>query len=155
VDRSGIRSSTPLARVSAAALGVKASVPVPDYDGCAEWGGFEENQMAFLDRHNRSGQARWIPRLSTHAKQGKHAAFLNPAQTVLPPILSTATVPHRFRGFFKAGQPVEVGVQLAGEKKQFRVGTEWTEAVMEYTPPIAVMGDIPASITIPPGASVL
>jgi len=155
VDKNGIRSSTSLARVDATALGVKATVPVPDYDGCVEWGGFEERQMAFLERHNRSGQARWLPPLSTDAMEGRHAAVINKERTVLPPILSTATVPHRFRCFFKAAQPVKLGVQLAGETKQFQVGTEWTPAVMDYTPPIAVMGDIPASITIPPGAEVL
>jgi hypothetical protein len=48
-----------------------------------------------------------------------------------------------------------VSVQLASEKKQFRVGTEWTEATMGFTPPLAVMGDISASITIPPETEVL
>jgi hypothetical protein len=155
IDGNGIRSSTPLVRVDSAALGVKAALPVPDYDGCAEWGGFEESQMAFLERHNRSGQSRWIPPLSTDAKEGKQAAIINRERTVLPPILSTATVPHRLRCCFKAAQPVDVTVQLASEKKQFRVGTEWTEAAIDNTPPIAVMGDIPASITIPPGTEVL
>src|SRR5262249_55739220 len=138
IDANGVRSSTPLLLVDSSALGVKATLPVPDYDGCAEWGGFEESQMLFLERHNRSGQARWIPPLSADAKQGKHAAIINRERTVLPPILSTATVPHRLRCCFKAAQPVEVSLQLAGEKKQFRVGTEWTEAVIDYTPPIAV-----------------
>src|SRR5262245_34249657 len=155
VDKNGVRSSTPLVRVDCAALGIKATVPVPDYNGCSEWGGFEGHQMAFLERHNRSGQARWIPALSKDAKEGKHSAVINKERTVLPPILSTATVPHRFRCFFKAVQPLEVGVQLAGEKKQFRVGSEWTRAVLDYIPPIAVMGDIPAVITIPPGSEVL
>jgi dienelactone hydrolase len=155
VDKNGIRSSTPLVRVDSKSLGIKASIPVPDYDGCSEWGGFEEHQMAYLERHNRSGQTRWIPALSADAKEGKHSAVINRERTVLPPILSTATVPHRFRCFFKASGPVDVVVQLAGEKKQFRVRTEWTEAVLDYTPPIAVMGDIPAVITIPPGSEVL
>ena len=49
VDKNGIRCSTPLVRVDSAALGVKASVPVPDYDGCAEWGGFEEDSDCVPD----------------------------------------------------------------------------------------------------------
>jgi dienelactone hydrolase len=154
IDRNGLRFSTPLLRVDAAALGVKAS-SVPDYDGCVEWGGFEDSHLAFLVRHDRSGQTRWIPRRSTDAREGKYSAILKPGRTVLPPILSTATVPHRFSCFLKAEKPVDVTVQLAEKQKQFRVGTTWTETSLDFTPPKNVMGDIPASIVIPPGVTVL
>jgi hypothetical protein len=154
-DKKGLRYSTPLVRVEPAALGLTASAAVPDYDGCVEWGGFEDPQLAFLDRHTRSGQARWVPRRSRDAKEGKYAAVLEPGRTVLPPILSTAEVPHRFRCFLKAEKPVEVTVQLAAEQKQFRVGTEWIEAVLDFTPPRGIMGDIAASVTVPAGATVL
>ncbi|HTI50954.1 MAG TPA: hypothetical protein VL475_08385, partial [Planctomycetaceae bacterium] len=96
VDRRGVRSSTPLAQVDATALGVHPSLVVPDYDGCAEWGGFEEGQVAYLARHDAGGQKRWVPKLSTEAREGKHSAMLPPDRTVLAPILSTAEVPHRF-----------------------------------------------------------
>lgn len=156
IDERGFRTSTPLLRVDPASLGVSAAAPpVPDYDGCAQWGGFEESQVAFLARHNQSGQTRWVPQVSLDAKEGQHSAILKPDRTVLPPILSTALLPHRFRCFLKAEKPVEVTVQVAGEQKQFSVGTEWTEVGFDYTPPEDIMGDIPASITIPSGAVVL
>jgi dienelactone hydrolase len=154
-DRNGHRFSTPLLRVDPGALGVKASVPVPDYDGCAEWGGFEDSHLAFLQRHDRSGQKRWVPRRSTDAKEGKYSAVLNPGRTILPPILSTAKVPHRFCCFLKAERAVEVTVQLASEQKRFKVGMEWTEVHMDLTPPDTLMGDFPASVTIPTDAKVL
>ncbi|MBI3860412.1 MAG: hypothetical protein HY290_00800 [Planctomycetia bacterium] len=155
VDGKGIRSSSPFARVDSSALGIEAKASVLDYDGCAEWGGFEEPHVAFLTRHNQSGQTRWVPRLSTDAKQGKHAAILTSERTVLPPILGTATVAHRFTCYFKCAQAGEVVVQVGSAKKQFRVGTDWTEAVLEFTPPSAVMGDIPATITIVSGTDIL
>jgi dienelactone hydrolase len=155
VDNGGIRCSTPLVRVDAAALGVKASVPVPDYDGCAEWGGFEEASLAYLTRHDRSGQTRWIPRVSHDAKEGQQSAILNPGITTLAPILSTATVPHRFRCFLKADKPAAVTVQLASEQKRQLVANDWTEVVMDWTPPNTLMGGVSASITVPPGADVL
>src|SRR5205823_6502032 len=126
-DATGYRYSTPLLRVDSAALGVKASAPVPDYDGCGEWGSFEDAQIAFLARHDRSGQARWLPKRSTDAKGGQYAAILHAGRTVLPPILSTAGVPHHFRCYLKADKPVELTVQLAGTQKRFPVGTDWTE----------------------------
>ncbi|RPI77217.1 MAG: hypothetical protein EHM42_14055, partial [Planctomycetaceae bacterium] len=127
VSASGLRSSTRLARVDSQALGVTASIPVPAYDGCQEWGGFEAGQIAYLDRHHRGGQTRWVPRVSDDAIEGKHSAILEPGQTALPPILSTATVPHRFTCSLKADSPVEVIVQLGGEQRSFRIGTSWTE----------------------------
>ena len=51
---------------------------------------------------------RWVPRRSTDAKAGKYSALLKSGQTILPPILSTATVPHQFSCFLKAEKPVDV-----------------------------------------------
>jgi dienelactone hydrolase len=155
VAASGIRSSTPLVRIDSTELGITPTASVPDYDGCSEWGGFEEAQVAFLVRHDRSGQARWIPRLSADAKEGKHAAVLNPDRTVLPPILSTATVSHCFSCFMKADKRARVDVRLADEQKEFAIDTEWTEIEMNLTPINTLMGGIPATITAPPGATVL
>ena len=154
-DRKGIRSSTPLVRVDSAALGLKAAISVPDCDGCAEWGSFEEPQIAYLARHNMSGQARWIPRVSHDAKQGKQSAILNTGQTILAPILSTATVPHRFVCFLKSDKPVDVQVQLAGIQRSMHIEPEWTQVDIDFTPPNDLMGGIPASITVPAGATVL
>lgn len=154
-DKNGIRCSTPLVRVDSAALGLQTASPVPDYDGCAEWGGFEESQIAYLARHNMSGQARWIPGLSHDAKEGKQSAILNTGTTIMAPILSTATVRHRFVCFLKAGRRSEVIVQLAGEHRSQQIETDWTEVDLELTPPNDLMGGIPASITIPPGTTVL
>ena len=154
-DKSGIRCSTPLVRVDSAALGVKASIPVPDYDGCDTWGSFEQPQIAYLERHQASGQARWIPRVNDDAKEGKQSAILNAGNTVLAPILATASVPHRFVCFLKADKPIEVSVQLAGEHRSAQIKTEWTEVAIDVTPPNELMGGIPASITIPAEATVL
>jgi dienelactone hydrolase len=155
INKHGFRSSTRLLQVDPAALGLQARTPVPDYDGCAEWGGFEPAQLAYLTRHDRSGQRRWIPRLSSIAKEGKQSAILQPGRTYLPPILGTATVRHRLACFLKAEKPLHVRLQLAGVEKDFAIGTEWTEISMEYTPPVSVMGEIRASITTPPGSTLL
>lgn len=153
-DAHGYRYSTPLLRVDFAALGVRASSPMPDYDGCGEWGSFEDSHIAFLTRHDRSGQARFIPRRGSDAKEGKYSAILPPGRTVLPPILSTALVPHRFRCFLKADQPVEASVQIAGQQKRFQVGADWTQIDLDYTPPSEIMGQVAATITIPEKATV-
>ncbi len=155
IDARGIRSSTPIVRVEGASPGHSGPPSLPDYDGCSEWGGFEESQMAFLARHNRSGQARWIPRLSREAKDGKYAAILKPHETVLPPILSTAGVPHRFSCFLKADLPCVVDVDLAGEHKEFAVDREWMEAAMDLTPPNSLMGTFSAIISAPSDIRVL
>src|SRR5262249_57119367 len=128
------RSATLLVWVDSAELGVKAAQPVPDYDGCAEWGGFEEDQIAYLARHDRSGQRRWIPRISSDAHDGRQSAILPEGKTVLAPILSTAKIAHRFSCWMKADKPVDVTVQLAEDSKSFRIGTGWTRVDMTLTP---------------------
>jgi dienelactone hydrolase len=155
VATNGLRSSTPLLQVDSGKLGVKATIPVPDYDGCREWGGFEESHIAYLERHTRSGQTRWIPRVSGDARDGVHSAILEPGRTVLPPILSTAGVPHRLTCSLKSDKPVTATVQLATQQKTFDIGTEWTEIQLEHTPPNDVMGGTPASLTIPAGTTAL
>jgi dienelactone hydrolase len=155
ITAGGIRSSTPLVRIDSAELRIAPTASVPDYDGCSAWGGFEETQIAYLVRHDRSGQTRWIPRLSDDAKEGQHAAILNAERTVLPPILSTATVPHHFSCFMKADKPVRVKVQLADEQQQFAIADKWTEISMNLTPANTLMGGFPATITAPAGATVL
>ena len=155
VSSAGARSSTSLLRVDAEQLGIKASVPGLDYDGCCEWGGFEEHQIAFLARHNSCGQVRWMPKLSTDAKEGMYSAILNVDRTVLPPILSTANVPHEFSCFMKSEVPATVTVQLAGDTKEFSVRSEWTRIAMNLTPVNSLMGGIAATIVTAPDSRVL
>jgi hypothetical protein len=151
----GYRSSTPLLRVDAAALGVKASTLVPDFDGCEKWGAFEEDAIAYLSIHMRGGQRRWFPNLSSDAREGKHSAILGAGEIVLPPILCTANVPSRFSCYFKAAQPVEVTVKLGEKKRTFPVSTTWTKIEMDFTPPNPLMGVFPASLSSSGGTKVL
>jgi len=155
INKDGLRSSTPLLRVESRTLGVINSAMLPDYDGCHEWGGFEESQMTYLRQHDRSGQRRWQPHLSNDAVEGKHSAMVEGGTTVLPPILSTSNVPHRLTCWLKADKPVQIIIRLGAEQKTFQIGSNWTDVRMEYTPPLDVMGLIPASLTAPMGAALL
>src|SRR5262249_53451205 len=120
-----------------------------------EWGGFEEDQIAYLARHDRSGQRRWIPRISSDAHDGRQSAILPEGKTVLAPILSTAKIAHRFSCWMKADKPVDVTVQLAEDSKSSRIGHGWTRVDMTLTPANTLMGGIRASITVPPAVTVL
>lgn len=153
--RDGLRSSTQIVTVEAPQRGVKTTTAVPDYDGCREWGGFETSQIQYLDRHHRGGQTRWIPQVSDDAFDGKQSAIVPQGQTVLPPLLSTATVPHRFSAMLKADAPIDVIVQLVDRQKTFRIGTNWTRIALEYTPPVSPLGETPAIVQVPAGATVL
>jgi dienelactone hydrolase len=156
VAANGIRSSTPLVRIDPRELGLDDILsPCPFYDGCCEWGGFEEEQIAFLKQHNNCGQVRWLPKLSPDAKEGKYSAILNADRTILPQILSTANVPHQLSCFMKADHPTTVTVQLNGESREFSIGTEWTNVTMNLTPVNSVMGSIGASIVTPAETRVL
>jgi len=150
-----VRSSTPLALVEPTALGISPVMNLPDFDGCLQWGGFEERQIAYLVRHDRSGQTRWIPRVTNDAKEGQHAAILPAGQIVLPPILNTAGIAHRLTCFMKADKPTTVKLQMAGAEREFSIGTEWTAIAMSATPAQTVMGNFVASITIPAESTVL
>ena len=156
MDQHGFRSSTPLVEIDPMSLGLpKRARQVPDYDGCVEWGDFEESQMAFLARHTRSGQTRWVPDVSSDAYAGRAAAIVKPGTTELPKILSTALIPHRFSCHMKAVSPTEAVVQIADKQLQRTIGTDWTEIAIEHTPSQNIIGEIPASITIPSGSTVL
>ncbi|MFN0054792.1 MAG: alpha/beta hydrolase family protein [Planctomycetales bacterium] len=154
-DPRGIRVSTPVLKVEAQQLGNETQRAVPDYNGCAEWGGFEEDHLAYLARHNASGQTRWIPQPSRDPYRGKQSALLKPGRTDLAPILSTATIPHRLTAYLKADRPTRVSLSLAGETAEFDVGNKWTQIQMEHTPPNTLMGGTFASITSPEGSVVL
>ncbi|MCY2962709.1 MAG: hypothetical protein NT069_03500 [Planctomycetota bacterium] len=155
VSKTGLRSSTPLLRVEAKELGITATVAVPSYDGCSLWGGFEEPQIAYLDRHTKGGQTRWNPKLSADAKEGEQSAILPVGDTLLPPILSTATVPHRLTAWLKAAEPVEIALFLGGKEQPFRIGTEWTEIALDHTPAISPLGETTVVLRVPATANVL
>lgn len=155
ISSSGIRSSTPLLKVVADEHGVTAPTPCPDYDGCSEWGDFEESQIAFLRIHTQSGQTRWNPEVSSDAKQGKNSAIAPPRRTLLPLVLSTSGIPHRFSCFVKACEPTKVTFQLAGQTRDFTVGTDWTECSMQITPVHSVMGTFDTVIDVSGSTSVL
>jgi len=154
VDQAGFRSSTPMRRIEPSSLA--DHLILPSYDGCADWGGFEENQVAFLSRHYRSGsQVRWLPEVSLDAKEGKQSAVLPAGRTPLPPILFTPGIPHRFTCFLKSNKPVEVVVQLEESEKRVKVGTSWTQVRMDYTPSQSLLAAVHATLSVSPGATVL
>ncbi len=155
VDKRGIRLSTPLVRIDATQPDTNRRVVIPQYDGCGEWGGFEANQIAYLVRHDRSGQRRWIPATSADAKEGKQSAVLPGGTTTLAPILYTATIPHRFTCFMKAPRPIDATLQMAGQSRTIHVGTDWTQLELDLTTENDLMGGLAASITIPGDASAL
>lgn len=155
IDADGFRYSTPTRRVDPADFGGKVN-EAPDYDGCAEWGGFEAGQLDFLRLHGHA-----VPPLAQDAKEGKAAARLPAGATTLPPILFTTGVKHRFACFAKAEKPAQVTVELAGsfdgkrhaEKKQFSVGKGWTQLALDFLPPAAHSADLRATVVVPAGGS--
>lgn len=155
VDSSGWRASTPMVQLRAEELGLHAVSPIPDYDGCVEWGGFEEEHVAYVLRHDRSGQTRFVPQVSSDAWRGRQSAILNAPTTVLAPILYTPNLPHRFRCHLKAAMQVEVSISLGSERKSFSIGNEWTEVELDFTPPHSLAGGFRAAIDVPEGATVL
>ncbi|HLN28152.1 MAG TPA: dienelactone hydrolase family protein [Gemmataceae bacterium] len=154
IDKAGFRSSTPMRRIEPSATADHSIVP--SYDGCSDWGGFEENQLAFLSRHYRSGsQVRWLPQVSLDAKDGKQSALLPVGKTPLPPILFTPDIPHRFTCFLKSDKPVEAILQLEESEKRIAIGTSWTEVRMDYTPSQSLLAAVHAALSVPPGANLL
>ncbi|MEO6907964.1 MAG: alpha/beta fold hydrolase, partial [Abditibacteriaceae bacterium] len=101
-DTNGFRTSTPLLEVSPSEFG-KAKAEMIEYDGAAMWGGFEPEQMQFLD-----GLGWPHPPASKQARTGAQSAELSATKTVLPPLNFTAGVPHRFTAFLKSDTPVTV-----------------------------------------------
>jgi len=158
VDEQGFRYSTPLVRVDPEALGAADPAAKLDCDGCAMWGGFEKEQLVYL---RRTG---WpCPAASADARAGKQAAQLKPGANRLAGVYFTAGVPHRLTCWLKAKAPVEVKLTLAGsfdgkpkvEERTVKVGTEWTEASVEFTPPQAQRASLGLTVNVPQGAEVL
>jgi len=157
VDETGFRYSTSLLRIDPKVFGASASKAVPDYDGCSEWGGFEPEQVTYLKL-----LAFMDPAVSNDAKEGKQACVLK-GTTTARNIYFTAGVPHRFSCFLKSEKETDIRVALAGEfdgkaqveEKTIRVGTDWTNATIDYTPPKCVAGGLRAVFIVPEGSSAL
>lgn len=158
IDRQGFRYSTPLARVAPEQFAAGAARVPPDYDGCSQWGGFEESQIAYSRLHGHP-----IPSLAADAHDGKQAAKLNAGKTTLPPILFTAGVAHRLSFFAKAETPVQGIIELVGtfdgkpfaQKREFPITAQWSRQEMDFTPPVALAADLHVTLTVPAATAAL
>ena len=103
------------------------------------------------------------PAVSADACAGAQAAQLKPGANALRGPYFTAGVPHRLTCRLKAKAPAEVKLTLAGsfdgkrvaEQCTVKVGTAWTEAALEFTPPQAQLGSLGLTLNVPKGAEVL
>lgn len=153
VDAKGRCYSTPVLRIDPK----KSDAPLA-YDGCAMWGGFEEEHVGFLKLHGLP-----VPTLASEGHTGKASAvFKGDKVMALPPVLAVPGTAHKLSLFVKADAPTEVTVQLsvkhdgqtATEQKVVKASTEWTEAVLEVTTPKAERLDLQLALRLPPGANV-
>ena len=154
IDKDGFRYSTPIQRIQHDLV-----VDRPQYDGCSDWGGFEESQYTFLKRNGYG-----TPPTSKDAKEGKQSAALKPGNTLLRPFFFTPGLPHRLSLFAKSKQDVKItmafsgyfdGKRQAGEKNTFTVGPAWTELTLDFMPPKALTSVLNLDITTPAGSEVL
>jgi hypothetical protein len=155
IDSDGFRYSTEMIWISAGATG-----KAPDYDGCSDWGDFESANLAYLQLNGIAP-----PQISQDAHTGKQSAVLKPGNTVLPAMLFTAGIPHKFSCFMKADKAAEVVVSIGGvadgkaiaQQGKFKVGKEWTQATLdlEATSPWILTGEIKPTITVPAGVTAL
>ena len=107
VDADGFRSSTQILHVVPAELGVGTPATLPDYNGCAQWGGFEEEHIKYLKTHSYQ-----VPILCPLAKDGKQSAMFKAGKSNLPPIYGTAGHLHRLAFWMKSNRPVTIGLTL-------------------------------------------
>ncbi len=152
-DADGFIYSTPMVRVAPGEYGVEAANAPLEYDGCAEWGGFEDFQIAgYVRRHGIS-----LPELTKDAAHsGEWAAILPTGEMTLPPILFTPGVPHRFECYLKADKRTQVTIRLEGSfdavpasaETRVEVGTDWTCASLRFRPPDAQIGALNAKVSL-------
>ncbi len=130
--------------------------PLLDYDGCAEWGGFEEPQMLYLSKgiQRFPGQTRWDTRVVNHqVHDGHYSALVPQGVSDLPPILWASAIPHRFACHLKSDKAVNVKLQVGLIQKSCQVTAEWREFSLDVTPPDPIH-TVTAKLTVPAGASV-
>jgi len=156
IDRQQYRYSTPLARVAPAEL-VKNPRAALIYDGCAEWGDFEERHLEM-----QRGFSLRIPPLSKDAYQGEQAAIIT-GKVSLFAINFTEGIPHRLTCYLKAKTPARVTLTLKGTfdgkpqtaETTVDAGTRWTRATLDFLPPLTAMAGLTLIVTAPDGAEVL
>lgn len=174
-DRFGFRVSTPLVRInptlnspiaprlaSLAPVVPLAPDPILMTDGCADWGGFEWDDLVFLRRHRWWTAGRLHDALTTDAFRGVNALLLKSGTTRLPILRFTAGYRHQFSFWAKADQPVSIGVRFnAGfcgstqdQLKWATVGHEWTHLSFEVLPHEDLFFRYNASLVVPPGAQI-
>jgi dienelactone hydrolase len=157
IDKDGFRTSTPLLRVAPQTQKI-AGPPAPlDYDGAAQWGGFEKAQDLYLERHNaRLSLTRRV------ADEGEYSARLPEGRTDLPIVRYTAGVPHRFTCYVKAAQPTPITLDLQPEfngrseetLQEWKVGPQWTKISVVLTPEEALNARSHIAFEVPDGTPV-
>jgi dienelactone hydrolase len=152
IDEDGFRSATTMRRIER-----ELSEEPPDYDGCSDWGGFEEEHIAFLKRHGLGA-----PPVTSDAHEGRQAAALEPGQTMLRPVHYTSGWPHRLSLSLKAKSETRVTIALDGRfddqpqraRKVVTAGPEWTAVTLDFTPAKALTGNLVLFVTSPRGSEV-
>ena len=153
------RYSTPLLRIDPGAYGLLDPSAGLDYDGCSEWGSFEEACVWYLKALGLLA----APEVSADARQGKQALVVR-GRTILRALYFTSGVAHRFSCSMKAAEPAEVGVELkhtvggdaVSTERTFQVGTEWRDISLDYDHARTdVSQALVAIITPPDGGTVL
>ena len=152
VDDKGFRSSTPLVFVKPADYKLTSKQVAPAYNG-ADWGNLEDDA---IDMHRRMGEP--LPQIVADARDGKQAAKLKVGKDTLLPILISPGVPGTLTCWLKAAAPVDATITLAvagqAAAKTVTVGTTWTKATLEITPP-AGAGLLKMEVATPAGSEVL
>ncbi|MHB0939582.1 MAG: alpha/beta hydrolase family protein [Armatimonadota bacterium] len=157
IDEQGYRYSTPLLFVDPDKLGYRTVNKIGHYNG-AIWGDFEDASLVIARAF-----AMRMPSLVTEAHDGKQAAKLPAGHTGLLPIYFTAGVPHRLTCYLKSAAPADVTLRLSGtfdgkpatSETTTTIGTTWTKAEMDFTPPQALAANLTLAVTVPAGTEVL
>ncbi len=157
-DTDGFNTSTPLVFVDVAAQGVKDPSLKLDYNGTAPWGGFEPDQIFFIEANTF-----FTPTTSTDAHSGAQSMILTSAVTLFRQLEFTDAVPHRLTLWLKSDAPsTPVQVQLQGDfdgvplnaQTSPTIGTVWTQVTLDYNPPQALSASLNLQITVPAGVQV-
>lgn len=135
VETNGYRSSTAAVEVQAAA---EATDPVA-YNGCGMWGGFEEQEVAWL-----KGVGLLLkPSVTNDAHTGRQALVVQGKAGIATCVYYMAGRPHRFSLFAKSAEPAVLKITLNGvfdgQPKTWSVEAPtdptWREISLTCTPP--------------------
>jgi len=149
----GGRNSTPLFYVEPKQYGLlnpRAGLPI---DGCAEWGGFEKNQVNFV-----RAQGFPTPEDIAPGKEGEQAALLPAGKTAnfMRPYF-IAGLPHRLCCWVRAEQPTTIILRLNGQfddsrrmaEDTFPVTAEWTQISLDLPTKPCLWSDLQFTATAP------